>query len=107
LSKKPLKFLGTSYEDLCAFPKEARRMAGADLLLVQVGSMPKDFKPMFLVGHGAYEIRIHRDGEWRVMYVAKSGEVIYVLHAFQKKTQKTPKADIEIAQKRYRLIGGQ
>lgn len=67
--------------------------------------MPKDFKPMPDVGKGAYEIRVHLDGAWRVIYVAKFAEAIYVLHAFQKKTQQTNKDDIELAKKRYRTIG--
>lgn len=58
------------------------------------------------VGHGAMEIRIHVLGEWRVVYVAKFADVVYVLHAFQKKTQRTRQEDIELARKRYRAIGG-
>lgn len=58
------------------------------------------------VGAGAYEIRIHVEGEWRVLYVAKFVDSVYVLHAFQKKTQKTAREDIELATRRYRQIGG-
>jgi predicted XRE-type DNA-binding protein len=68
--------------------------------------MPSDFKPMLNVGAGAYEIRLHVLGEWRVIYVAKFDNAVYVLHAFQKKTQKTRKEDIELAARRYRQIGG-
>jgi phage-related protein len=57
------------------------------------------------VGAGVREIRIHVLGEWRVLYVAKFVEVVYVLHAFQKKTQKTRREDIELARTRYRQIG--
>ncbi|SBT05906.1 conserved hypothetical protein [Candidatus Propionivibrio aalborgensis] len=67
--------------------------------------MPSDFKPMLNVGAGAYEIRLHVLGEWRVIYVAKFDNAVYVLHAFQKKTQKTRKEDIELAARRYRQIG--
>lgn len=66
--------------------------------------MPSDFKPMLSVGPGAYEIRIHVMGEWRVIYVAKMQDAIYVLHAFQKKTQKTGKQDIALAEQRYKQI---
>jgi phage-related protein len=104
--KKPIRFLGNSYDDLCGFPKEVRRIAGAELLRVQIGSMPTDFEPMPSVGKGAYEIRVRREGAWRVMYVAKFETAIYVLHAFQKKTQQTAKEDIDLAAKRYRAIGG-
>ena len=72
---------------------------------VQRGEMPSDFKPMLNVGAGVYEIRVHVLGEWRVLYVAKRAEAVYVLHAFQKKTQKTSKADLELAKRRYKLIG--
>ena len=104
--KKPVEFLGNSYNDLCDFPKEIRRLLGGELLLVQIGSMPTDFKPMPEVGKGVYEIRVHRDGAWRLMYVAKFEAAVYVLHAFQKKTQRTAKEDITVAMKRYRTIGG-
>ncbi len=59
------------------------------------------------VGVGAYEIRVHILGQWRVIYVAKFAEAIFVLHAFQKKTQKTRQEDIELAARRYKLIGGE
>jgi phage-related protein len=57
------------------------------------------------VGAGAYEIRVHVLGEWRVVYVAKFGDSVYVLHAFRKKTQKTRKEDIDLAARRYKQIG--
>ena len=66
--------------------------------------MPSDFKPMLAVGAGAYEIRVRVLGEWRIIYVAKFERPVYVLHAFQKKTQKTRKEDIELAARRYRLV---
>lgn len=56
------------------------------------------------VGRGVREIRIHHRGQYRVVYVAKFEEAVYVLHAFQKKTQKTRKQDIEITKRRIRLI---
>ena len=71
---------------------------------IQRGLMPSDFKPLITVGTGAYEIRIHVLGEWRVVYVAKFDDAVYVLHAFQKKTQKTSKKDIELAAKRYQQL---
>ena len=58
------------------------------------------------VGAGVREIRIHVLGEWRVFYVANFDEAVYVLHAFQKKTQKTRKEDIEWARIRFCQIGG-
>ena len=105
---KPIRFLGTARDDLAGFPELARRQAGYDLFMVQVSREPADFKPLPTVGSGAYEIRI-RDaaGSFRVVYVAKFEEAVYVLHAFQKKTRKTSQADIKLAAQRYNSIGGQ
>lgn len=102
---KTLRFVGTSLDDLKGFPIDVRREAGFELDAVQRGLMPKDFKPMLTIGSGVYEIRIHVQGEWRVIFVAKRGNAIYVLHAFQKKTQQTRREDIDLAARRYRQIG--
>lgn len=102
---KALKFVGGSLDDLTDFPLEARRAAGFELWQVQRGLTPSDFKPMPAVGAGAHEIRVHVLGEWRVIYVAKFGDSVYVLHAFRKKTQKTRKEDIDLAARRYKQIG--
>ena len=102
---KKLKFIGTSEDDLADFPLDARRVAGFELWQVQIGAMPSDFKPMPGVGAGAYELRLRVLGEWRVIYVAKFADAVYVLHAFQKKTQKTRQEDIDLAARRYKLIG--
>ena len=102
---KKLKFVGTSEDDLADFPLDAKRAAGFELWQVQIGAMPSDFKPMLSVGTGAYEIRVHMQGEWRVIYVAKFADAVYVLHAFQKKTHKTRQKDIDLAARRYKLIG--
>lgn len=102
---KPLKFVGSSLDDLRDFPEEARRTAGFELHSIQHDLEPRDWKPVISVGPGVKEIRIHVLGEWRVMYVANLKDAIYVLHAFQKKTQKTSQRDIELARKRYKQIG--
>lgn len=102
---KELKFIGSSLTDLSGFPEAAKKAAGFELWQVQVGAMPSDFKPMPTVGAGAYEIRIKVEGQWRVVYVAKHADAIYVLHCFHKTTSKTAKPDIELAAKRYKLIG--
>ena len=103
-SAKPLKFLGSSRDDLRELPAAIRRAIGEELRNVQKGLMPSDFKPMPSVGAGVYEIRVRLDGAWRVLYVAKFQAAIYVLHAFQKKTQQTAREDIDLAKKRYRMI---
>lgn len=104
---KPIEFLGSSQKDLREMPSDVRHALGLELLTVQFGGEPSDFKPMPDVGAGTYEIR-YRDaasGAFRVMYVAKFANAIYVLHAFQKKTQKTAKYDLDLAAKRYKMIG--
>lgn len=106
MKMKPLKFVGSSLDDLRNFPDEARRAAGFELHAIQSGHEPSDWKPIPIVGSGVKEIRIHMLGEWRVIYVAKLQESVYVLHAFQKKTKKTNQQDIELARKRYKQIGG-
>jgi phage-related protein len=103
---KALKFVGSSLDDLRNFPDEARRAAGFELRAVQNGFEPSDWKPMPAIGPGAKEIRIHVLGEWRVIYVAKFRDAVYVLHAFHKKTQKTSRRDIDLARQRYGQIGG-
>jgi phage-related protein len=102
---KPVKFRGTALEDLRDFPAEARREAGFQLDQVQNGRDPDDWKPMGIVGSGVREIRIPEDGDaFRVMYVTKLGDAIYVLHCFQKKTEKTSKNDLDLAARRYREL---
>ena len=103
---KSLRFVGSSLDDLRDFPAEARRQAGFELYAIQRGIEPSDWKPMPDVGAGVREIRIHVLGEWRVIYVASTADAVYVLHCFQKKSQRTPKQDVELARQRYRLIGG-
>jgi phage-related protein len=102
---KRIEFVGSSKDDLSSFPLEAKRAVGLELWQVQNGFMPSDFKHMLRVGTGAYEIRVHVLGERRVIYVARKGDVIYVLHAFQKKSAKTSKQDIELAVRRFKQIG--
>lgn len=102
---KPLVFLGSSQNDMRSFPASVRHEVGLELMRVQFGSMPTNYKPMPVVGSGTYEVRVKIAGEWRAIYVAKFEAAVYVLHAFQKKTQKTPAGDIELARKRYKLIG--
>ena len=104
MSDKLLAWIGSSLDDIRQFPQEAKRKAGLELRAIQRGQDPMDFRPMPAVGPGVQEIRIGARGAYRVFYVAKFEEVIYVLHAFQKKTQRTAKQDIEIGQQRYRIV---
>ena len=103
--EKPICWVGSSYEDLLAFPKDARKEAGFQLGKVQAGIEPADWKPFDEVGAGAKEIRIREaSGTFRVMYLVKFEEGIYVLHCFQKKTQATSKQDRTIAAARHRAV---
>jgi phage-related protein len=102
---KPVVWMGSSRDDLRSFPDEARRDAGYSLRLVQRGENPSDWKPMPTVGASVCEIRVHEDsGEFRVMYLATRPEGVYVLHCFQKKTQKTSQRDLDLASRRFRAI---
>jgi phage-related protein len=104
---KPLEFLGSSRDDLAAMPANVRHDIGVELMRVQFGGQPSNFKPISAVGSGAYEIRIRdASGAYRAIYVAKFETAVYVLHAFQKKSQQTAKVDIELAKVRYKMIGG-
>lgn len=100
MDEKPLLWLGSSLRDLRSFPEPVRRRAGFELSLVQQGLQPSDWKPMPDVGPGVVEIRIHTETEHRVFYVARFDEAVYVLHAFEKRTQKTPRREIEMASTR-------
>jgi phage-related protein len=102
---KPLRFLGSSRKDLQDFPAKARRVAGHQLEQVQWGSDPDDWKPMKTIGQGVKEIRIiDKAGAFRVIYLATFVEAVYVLHAFQKKTQATSLKDIKLAVARFREL---
>lgn len=102
---KPITFVGSSLDDLREFGLAARRQAGFQLDRVQRGKDPDDFKSMAILGSGVYEIRIHDDsGIFRVIYVAKFPETVYVLHAFRKKTRKTAQMDLDSAKARYKEI---
>lgn len=105
---KPISFRGNSLDDLRQFPLDARREAGYQIDRVQNGLEPSDRKPMNSVGQGVKEIRIRdADGAFRVIYLAKLADAVHVLHCFQKKSEKTTEADIELARKRFRALMGE
>jgi phage-related protein len=101
---KPIVWCGDSLRRLRDFPEDARRESGHQLNRVQQGLEPKDWKPMSIIGAGVREVRIHREGEFRVLYVANLPEAIYVLSAFEKKTRKTPQRELELATERFRSV---
>jgi len=101
---KDVVFLGSALADFRVFPDSARREAGYQLDRVQHGFDPTDWKPVNTVGPGVRETRIQSEGAFRVIYVAKFEEAIYVLHTFEKKTRKTPKQAIDLAKRRFQTL---
>ncbi|MGQ0562602.1 MAG: type II toxin-antitoxin system RelE/ParE family toxin [Gemmatimonadota bacterium] len=101
---KDLYWVGRSKEDLRDFPAAARHEAGHQLNLVQLGLNPDDYRPMPSVGAGVLEIRVHTDTEFRVFYIAKHSDTVFVLHAFEKKTRKTTQHDIELGKDRLKEV---
>jgi phage-related protein len=98
-------WMGSSKEDLRAFPGEVRREVGFQLEHVQEGMDPDDWKPMSSVGAGVREIRVRESsGAFCCIYLATRPEGIYLLHCFQKKTQKTHQQDLDLAHRRFRSI---
>jgi phage-related protein len=104
VADKAVAWLGSALADLRGFPADARRDAGFELRRVQQGLDPDDWKPMPSIGPGVREIRIHTGLEHRVFCVATFAEAVYVLHAFEKRTRKTPKRDLQLAQDRLRAL---
>jgi len=99
---KPVHFVGTSREDIRDLPDSAQETAGFQLFKVQQGRETDDWKPMPTVGSGVQEIRIRDEsGAYRIFYVAKFEEAVYVLHVFEKRSQKTARTDLALGQSRY------
>lgn len=103
---KPVRFLGDSLERLRQFPEDAKHDAGYQLEQVQRGDQPTSFKSMLSIGKGVEEIRLRDDsGVYRIIYTARLADAVYVLHAFQKKSQATAKRDINLARERLQQLG--
>ena len=101
---KPVVWLGDSRSQVRSFGPDAMHETGTQLGRVQLGKEPSDWKPMPSVGLGVSEIRVRVGGAYRLIYMAKFPEAIYVLHAFRKKSRKTAKSDIELARLRFRAL---
>ena len=96
---------GAALADLKDFPKNAMQDVGFQLDKISKGQDPDDFKAIPRVGRGAMELRVwDEEGTFRILYVAKFEDAVYVLHCFKKTTQKIPDADIDIAKNRYKSI---
>ena len=96
--------MGDSLVRLRQEPADVRSDVGYQLELVQGGDMPTDFRPMPDVGPGTMEIRVHAATEYRVFYVARFDEAVYVLHCFIKKTEATRSGDLDLGKERYRAV---
>ena len=101
---KPVVWMGDSLQRIRGAAADVRSEAGHQLELVQGGEMPEDFRPMPDVGSGVVEIRLHGVSEFRVFYVARFAEAVYVLHCFEKKTQATRTAELELGRRRLRAV---
>jgi phage-related protein len=102
---KEIVFLGSSLKTLQEFPERTKRRAGFELRLVQQGLEPADCKPMPSIGAGVQELRIWEgEGTFRVIYIARMKGAVYVLHAFEKKTQATARRDISLARERLKTL---
>jgi len=96
--------MGDRLAHLRAAPADIRSDAGYQPELVQRGETPEDFTPTPDVGSGVMEIRLHSDNEYRVFYVSRFEESVYVVHCFVKKTQATRKADLDMGRQRYSAL---
>ena len=101
---KQVVWLGNSREQIKSFPANVRKEAGRQLMRIQSGLEPTDGPPMRTIGMGVREIRIRYEGQYRIIYVARRESTVFVLHAFQKKTQKTAKRDIDLARQRFKDV---
>src|SRR5215470_15992201 len=104
---KPVRWIGSSREDLQGFPAAARRNIGYALHFAQVGDKHPAAKPLQGFGSaGVLEIVEDHDGNtYRAIYTVRFAEVVYVLHAFQKKSKrgiKTPQREIDLMKARLR-----
>ena len=100
-----LGWLGDSLDVVRGFGRNVRVAIGSELRLLQKGEKPIHARPLKTVGRGVWELKVSEaEGQFRVVYVVKRNDRIYVLHAFQKKTQQTPQQDIELAKVRFKEI---
>lgn len=98
-------FLGDSFDVISGFPVGVKRNLGHAIRCVQAGIDPPDSKPMTSVGHGVYELRDADETSWyRVIYLKKIEETVYILHCFAKKSRKTPKNDLRTARTRLNAL---
>ena len=100
MGSKPIRWVGSSRDDLLALPEEVRREVGYALYVAQNGDKADNAKPLKGFGGGVLEVVEHHDGDtYRAVYTVRLKRAVYVLHAFQKKSKsgiKTPKKDLDL-----------
>jgi phage-related protein len=96
---------GDSREVLQAFPEDVRQNLGFQLWQLQQGQRPSDYRPLPSVGTGVFELRDQDERAWyRVIYLSRINDVIYVLHCFEKKGRAMPRRDFERAKQRLKAV---
>ncbi len=107
MKERPILWLGDSLEVIQGWSRPTRVQAGGELRRLQIGSVPIHWRSMKSVGRGVREIKISEGGQFRVLYLMRRGELIVVLHAFEKKTQRTAKTDIDLGKQRLKSLSRQ
>ena len=96
---------GDSREVLQSFPDGVRQNLGFQLWQMQQGERPADYRPLPSIGSGVFELRDQDERAWyRVVYLSRIDDVIYVLHCFEKKGREMPRRDFETAKRRYKAV---
>jgi len=102
---RPIAWMGSAFNDLLRFPEEIRKDAGYQLHRLQAGLEAADWKPMSEIGKGVSEIRLRgHSGAYRILYLARYEDAVYVLHSFNKKTPRTSVHDKHIAKARFQAV---
>ena|SRR5829696_5915544 len=105
--ERPLDWVGSSKKDFLSFPEPVKDAMGYALGLAQLGGKHPSAKPWKGLGPGVFEVVDDHDGEtYRAVYTVRFEEVVYVLHAFQKKSPKgikTARVDVDLVEQRLKV----
>lgn len=105
--RKQIGWVGNSKKEILELDAITRKHFGFQLNAIQCGETPADFKHMQTIGSGVYEIRVDDENgknTGRCFYVTKFENTVFILHCFKKLQNKTPKKNIELGQKRYKML---
>lgn len=96
---------GDSREVLSGFPQKVKQNFGFELWRLQQGERPSDYRPLPSIGTGVFELRDQDERAWyRLVYLSRVNDVIYVLHCFEKKSREMPGRDFEKARQRLKVV---